>query len=330
MNDHYLTYRAEDFAADDAFIKWVKGYSSDQQAWESWIREYPGLSIEIESAKVLVQAMSFQEDEQTIIDKEALWDRIDSATTTQGRILPAHRRRTHPLWYVLPIAAAASIALLLLLNIFGNDLEEAETLRGERLTQVLPGGSQVQLNAASKVIWNPTEWKQQRRLTLEGEAFFDVKKGATFVVETSVGNVRVLGTSFNVYQRGNELEVKCVTGKVEVTSPNIDESVVLTPGEGIAIHEALDPNRIRFDTGSGIGWLNSTFSFRDEELGDILDEIERQYDVEIEASDEIRSVRFNITFQKDRLDSTLYMICWPNNFEYQIDSEQKKVIIKKK
>jgi len=56
----------------------------------------------------------------------------------------------------------------------------------------------VVLNSKSTISFNKTDWKNNRQLTLDGEAYFKVEKGSTFTVNTNNGSVTVLGTQFNV------------------------------------------------------------------------------------------------------------------------------------
>ena len=58
-----------------------------------------------------------------------------------------------------------------------------------------------------------------------------------FLVKTELGTVRVLGTSFNVYEREGNFEVQCLTGKVEVSNQDQSEKVILTPGEVVSLNK---------------------------------------------------------------------------------------------
>ncbi len=331
MNDSYKSYRAEDFAADEKFIQWVMGDDTHHSQWEEWLNANPELRPEVETAKRLLQSLSFKNPVKISIDKDELWNKIDLATEEENEHAPVIelRRKTHPVWYILPVAAAATIAILLIINIWGSEKVVKKTQRGAHYTQLLPDGSKVELNAESEITWDNNTWDKQRIITLTGEAFFDVKKGAEFTVNTSQGIVTVLGTSFNVYQRGNKFEVKCVTGKVGVSKTNDTSQEILLPGEGVRLNENLTFTKTQFESEVELGWRQNAYNYINTPLGEILDEVERQYDVEISAGEEIREIPFTIDFEKNVLDSTLYMICWPNQLEYQINNADSSVVITK-
>ena len=97
----------------------------------------------------------------------------------------------------------------------------------------LPDQSTINLNAASQISYNDNHWNKARRIALNGEAYFDVTKGATFKVETTLGTVTVYGTQFNVKQRNKLFEVVCYEGLVGVLFNG--EETLLRPGEGIFI-----------------------------------------------------------------------------------------------
>jgi transmembrane sensor len=105
---------------------------------------------------------------------------------------------------------------------------------------ILPDGSVVALNSNSKLVF-PKQFKgDTREVTIEGEAFFDVKPNAEkpFIINAGNAQVKVVGTSFNVcaYPETETVEVVVETGKVQVISKNNEltarlNEVFLVPGE---------------------------------------------------------------------------------------------------
>ena len=83
---------------------------------------------------------------------------------------------------------------------FKNEMMEISTAYGEQKRVVLPDSSEIWLNAGSTVTFPEVFANDKRLVTLDGEAYFTVKKDTTkpFVVETSQLSVKVLGTKFNV------------------------------------------------------------------------------------------------------------------------------------
>ena len=145
----------------------------------------------------------------------------------------------------------------------------------------LPDFSLVDLNAKSQITFNKKSWEDKRDVTLDGEAFFKVKKGSTFNVITNTGMVTVLGTQFNVKQRSNHFEVTCYEGLVEITYK--DTKMKLRPGESFLSlkGKTKKDNTI---TKNKPDWLNNMSAFKSMPLSKVLNEFERQYAVIIDAS----------------------------------------------
>lgn len=212
------------------------------------------------------------------------------------------------------LAAAASLALLVGLIFWTShtsDVFTAIALPGEHKQVLLPDGSMAELNAGSSL-----EWRSDREVVLSGEAFFNVKKGSRFVVNTSAGVVEVLGTSFNVRDFNGRLTVHCATGKVAVIAGN--SRVELNPGQMAALNgEQL--HVAQYAT-SAADWRADTYEFIDKPLVDVLEEIERQFNVRIEASG-IESRMFTGVFTGKDLRTCLDQVCLPMALVYTIGDD---------
>lgn len=136
------------------------------------------------------------------------------------------------------------------------------------------------MNAASTLSFNENTWEEQRELTLEGEAFFQVIKGSSFVVNTDFGAVTVLGTSFNVRTRGEKLEVFCYTGKVNVSSSNADKD--LLPGDGVRIEKGTVTKTWQ-KAEEEPGWMNGLTFFDDPgvPLSEAIEELANIFGIEV-------------------------------------------------
>lgn len=106
-------------------------------------------------------------------------------------------RRLHTARWSIGIAASI-LVIVGLFSIFSDTTVTHQTSFGETKSIPLLDGTQVVLNSKSTISYNQTDWKNNRQLTLDGEAYFKVEKGSTFTVNTSNGSVTVLGTQFNV------------------------------------------------------------------------------------------------------------------------------------
>ncbi len=234
-------------------------------------------------------------------------------------------RRLGYLKYVL--AAAAAIALLLLAFPWATKPEQGcrETAVGEHLELKLPDGSDVVLNAVSEICFPVKTWKDSRLVELEGEAYFRVKKGRTFTVRTDAGEVKVVGTIFNVFARGEELTVQCADGKVQVSNEDGTQQTLIKAGEGVTVlNGRLQP---REGLRRNPTWFKGESSFQSAPVLKVFEELERQYMVNIQA-DSIDSGRtFTGKFVHKDLAKALKMVCDPMNLQHEeIEVDGKKVL----
>ena len=218
-------------------------------------------------------------------------------------------------------SVAASIAILISTFFFLNkNTEKIVTLASQKQVIELPDGSQVILNSASKIKYNAKKWDEERKIVLSGEAFFEVKKGNRFVVETKHGSVEVLGTSFNVYER-ETFEVICFTGKVRVNSMKTKRSVNLTPGKKASlvgdsfIEEAIE-NEIE------PSWINGESRFINAPLERVIQELEIQYNIKFVYS-ELPQIRFSGTFPHSDLKLALKIVFDPLDINYSVGGKNK-------
>ena len=159
------------------------------------------------------------------------------------------------------------------------------TSRGEHATISLPDSSEVTLNHSSALTVEPSRGERARRVTLKGEAFFRVRKdGSPFLVSTSLGVVRVLGTEFNVMVRDDRLEVAVISGTVDVSSARSgrDSSVVVPAGEIAVCSGAGFPEPpVRIPFAGYPGWMNGRFIFYRASLLTACREIESEFNVTV-------------------------------------------------
>lgn len=192
----------------------------------------------------------------------------------------------------------------------GTALNTIETPRGGQYKVVLPDGTNVWLNAASSLTY-PTRFSEaERRVSLTGEAYFEVNKGYSvgaqkapipFVVETGLQQVEVLGTHFNVNAYANEPTAKTtlLEGAVRVTDKTGRISRVLQPGEQCAATGA-DFSVLTVDTESVVAWRNNVFYFYHTDFLGILRQIERWYDVEFDQAGIPADIRLYGEIGKDK------------------------------
>ena len=217
------------------------------------------------------------------------------------------------------IAAAVVVLFALTLGYISTLTERVTTQYAERQEIVLPDASEVILNAGSELSYNSKKWEQDRRVQLEGEAFFKVAKGQTFTVETDAGDVQVLGTQFNVEQRKGFFEVSCYEGLVLVSYQGREKqlpagtSLMLIDGQ---IIDAIVP------VNAAPSWVFNESSFNSIPLAYVLDELKRQFDIQITTENIDLTQLFTGTFSNTNLDLALQSISTPTQLTYTLEGNK--------
>lgn len=171
--------------------------------------------------------------------------------------------------------------------------------QGGEYTLTLADGTTIHLNADTRVRYPNRFIGSERRVWLEGEAYFDVATDSTrpFIVETPGMETRVLGTEFNIYAYAGERErTTLVEGRVEVSADG--ERVLLSPGEQA---ERMDGKLITrdVDVAACTAWTRQQFDFDNTPLEDMLRQLSRWYGFKVFVENpSLRTKRFTATFPR--------------------------------
>lgn len=297
---------------DDTFLaKWLKGELSQHEKTAFESTEEGKEFQDLINASTLVDVPKLNVDSG--FDKfQAQIDQYES-TETAAKIKP---------WIWLSMAA--SISLIAVLTYIFAWATTVKTGHGEQQIVDLPGGSIVHLNVASKLSYQDRNWEKERRLELEGEGFFDVKSGVSFSVETQVGTVNVLGTSFNVRSRNNKLDVTCYSGKVEVVAGG--RVVPLDPGQTIRFEDQV-MIELKKDEGERPAWLTGISKLEDVALKDVLDELSFVFDIEVKIDREVDGLIYTGAFPNDDLATALELVFEPMGVKYEYNGNTKTLTV---
>lgn len=158
--------------------------------------------------------------------------------------------------------------------------------RGRQFRLVLPDGTKVWLNAASKLRYPIAFNGGKREVEVSGEAYFEVAPNAEkpFTVKKGNTHIEVLGTHFNVnaYDSESAEDITLLEGSVRVANGN--DNVVITPGQqarittGIKVRNDVDLDEV-------IAWKEGKFQFSESaDIHSIMRQIADWYDVDIRYS----------------------------------------------
>lgn len=206
---------------------------------------------------------------------------------------------------VLRIAAVIiiSFGITFAVKNFANFTEYASN--GATTAFMLPDNSTVLLNSGSEIEYKKWNWNNERKLKLNGEAYFKVAKGKKFEVATELGKVTVLGTQFNVKNRNNRLDVTCFEGKVQVNYQNTQ--LLLTQGMTVSFEDGQQV--VANQTAqTEPDWLSKQVAFTAAQLPAILEEMMRQYNIDIQMKGKATPQRFTGTIPMNNLDVALEIV----------------------
>ena len=260
--------------------------------------------------------------------KDEIWNQLntDIDKTTLETKISENKVTTFKPRLIYGIAAT----LLILMGTFSLLRYYSTTIvcpTGQHLSMNLPDGSTVTMNSNSTITYYPLWWQFSRKVSLSGEAFFNVEKGLSFSVVSSLGSTTVLGTSFNIYSRGDEYKVTCVTGKVKVESIT-KKQVILSRDYHAEINKNGDIKVSKnLNTDYATDWMDDMFNFTSVPLSRVIDEIEHQYNVKITTNTELDYFYTGFFSKQKPVDEVLNLLCKPFGLTFVKRSESNYHII---
>ena len=186
---------------------------------------------------------------------------------------------------------------------------------------LLDDGTEVWLNADSKLKYPIVFSGESREVILSGEAYFDVKKDTRpFVVSLESGDITVLGTSFGVSAYpGYPNYTTLVRGSVRFTSLR-QEQVVLTPGEQAVVNISGTLEKRNVDVEEFVGWKDGVFIFKDKTLAEIMQILERWYGANVIFQDEsLKELEYTGSLERyDSINTFLQLLEKLKEIRYEI------------
>lgn len=184
------------------------------------------------------------------------------------------------------------------------------TPRGGEYEIVLADGTRVWLNAASSLHYPVQFSGKERKVSLSGEAYFEVAKDEKhpFVVNAGNTDVTVLGTKFDIsaYNDDPSQKVVLAEGAVMVNEVNNlsgeNKEVLLKPGFAAVIKGTYPISVSKADVEAALGWKNGLFLFDGESLGSIMRKLSRWYNVDVKYNDGVDTL-FHFTGRIQRYEN---------------------------
>lgn len=207
---------------------------------------------------------------------------------------------------------------------------EEVTPKGVRRAITLPDGTEVVLNVDSRLRYSGAFQGSLREVFLTGEAYFEVKRDTSrpFVVHAGDMNVKVLGTSFNVrsYSEDEDTRATLVDGSVEIESA-YGIPVKLEPLQTALLDRQDKRIEIkRVSAEEAVSWKEGKLIFKETPMEDVLEDLERRYDVEFDIRSEVLyDYLYTGTFDNLNIDEVLRVLKISSPIHYKKDG--KKIIL---
>ncbi|ASZ10481.1 DUF4974 domain-containing protein [Chitinophaga pendula] len=341
--------------ADDLIIRFLSGQTSieEQQLLEQWMaadEDHLQQFIALRDTWLL----SYQPDAGAPYNTGAAWSAMG---LEQAEVHRPFWKRMRPGW--------GSIAALLLLSMVigggvvfaflqgrmggGNDgVVTVVSPKGATTYVQLSDGSEVWLNAGSRLLYARGYDADKREVKLEGEAFFKVRTNPAkpFVVKAADLRIKALGTSFNVkaYAEEQTVVTTLVEGKVKIEAPDVSKAVdiVLQPRQHVTYHRAaavaedrtvpvaahkkvmpaastIESSQLE-DTAPYTAWVAGNWIISSATLEELAVTMERKYNVRVVfASEELKHYKFSGTFRQETLEQVLDVLKLTAPLSYQIN-----------
>lgn len=204
---------------------------------------------------------------------------------------------------------------------------EVRVPNGQRTELTLSDGSKVWLNSGTTFEFPRSFNEHSRYVKLEGEAYFEVQKDKVpFIVSSAYGDIKVLGTKFNVQAYDNmNFQTTLEEGKINFKNP-IGERT-LAPGQQLTL---TDDKRLvvkNIDAQLASLWKKGIISFEQEPLAEIGKKLERHFDIHIEMDQQLASLKFTGEVFSESISEVMEYINKTKPINYMYDKKTRTLRI---
>lgn len=283
---------------NELLAKYILGEANTKegQRVEQWLEESEDHQREFRQLKRRIELGS----------KRYKYGVFDPRQTIQKVKFPA---KTHYL-RILPVAASIIVLIFGVLWFWNkSSLQETVLLSrtGETKVFYLPDSSRVMLSGDSRLAYNAQFGKTNRELSLRGEAFFQVKRDTSkpFIVETSLIQVEVLGTSFQVIAEKLQAEVFVEKGRVKITTQDKKQERILETG--MSVKYGKKDRKLMISTKEDKG-EQQILKFDNAPLSEVIETLNEYYDSHVTLPADYATLRITVVFKEVSLEEAIEII----------------------
>ncbi len=337
---------------DDRLVHYLAGECTEAEAREVevWIEADPAHKRHVEELRKVWQAAAEAPSGARNIDR--MWDKLkDRIGPIEPAAEGAERRRSRSpqprsgrrsAWRQMARVGAISAFVAVLALIAGQVLDEFEavpeesamrevaTETGQRARVTLHDGTQLTLNAESRLTL-PAEFAEDERVVhLQGEAYFEVvpDEERPFKIKVDGAVTEVLGTKFNVTAYPDESDVKVVVdeGKVAVRPEGgREDQKVFLEQDQLAQVSRGEERIVRSEVNADdyLAWMEGRLVFRDASVQEVVRQLRRWYGLEVELGPALQDVdRLNASFEEESVEEVLKIVTETLDLRYERDGRR--------
>lgn len=225
---------------------------------------------------------------------------------------------------VLPLLSALFVCVAMNRgNVIGDNQVTVSASNGEKAEVVLSDGSKVWINSGSQITYDNSYNKKQRKVVLDGEAFFEVAKNENcpFIVVANDLEVEAMGTAFNInaYSDDSHMSSVLLDGKIKVNV--LDKNYILDANERVVLHKRANVvTRDTVNASDFTQWKNGRLYFRNNSFEEIANTLMRTFNVDIKfESEALRNIRFTGTLGNSSIRNALDILSLTSAMRYEMD-----------
>jgi transmembrane sensor len=351
--------RVDYFLLNEEFRKWVMEPDEYRNAfWYQWQDNHPEDVDAMKKARVLIDNLQYpeiclgEEVKKKIFSEVIRKTEIGTANFRKELLELERRNSYYQNWY--RIAAVISfICIYSALSVFFTHTERPQITEltrhiiespiGKRAVYAMPDGSNIMLNAGSKIIFDEQFGKDHRRLELHGEAFFSVVQNIQlpFIVKAKDTYTEALGTSFNIraFEFDDNVKVALQSGSVSVDKTRDwsqsdgvgveNATFLLIPGEALKIPDKGEkPEKYIFRQEIEFAWKTGVLVLQNSTFNDMLRALENWYGVVISFKGSYpANLKINGRFDNETLEQVLQGLSFTHGLQFSIKGKNVELKI---
>ena len=208
-------------------------------------------------------------------------------------------------------------------GILSKKITVATDINQKNLEVTLPDGSVVILNRETSISYRSNFGKQYRKVSLSGEAFFDIEpdRNNPFTIDAGIAKVKVVGTSFNVITNNPDsaVEVFVKSGQVMLSDNSGSKTLVVDPGYIGTIGSEISGKSLNNDP-NYLAWNTGMLIYDGQTLDAVFRDLKRVYNMEIIADDPaILNEIWTAPINNQAQETIIRLICYSFNLGYKKD-----------